>query len=114
MSRVFGSALSGKSKERPELASASLPLQARISVLPCRGGEGLLRRLEPLGYSVGVEPHPLDEEFPEWGRAPTTRSSWRRIGDHSETHPVRSKGFRRWLVREFFTRYGRPPGTQAL
>ena len=71
ISRVFGSALSGKSKERPELASASLPLRTRISVLPCRGGEGLLRRLfEPLGYSVGVEPHPLDEEFPEWGKSP--------------------------------------------
>jgi hypothetical protein len=37
-----------------------------------------------------------------------------RIGDHSETHPVRSKGFRRWLVREFFQRYDRPPGAQAL
>jgi hypothetical protein len=37
-----------------------------------------------------------------------------RIGDHSETHPVRSKGFRRWLVREFFRSYDRPPGAQSL
>jgi 3' terminal RNA ribose 2'-O-methyltransferase Hen1 len=71
INRVFGSALSGKSRERPELASTPLPLSARITVLPCRGGEGLLLRLfEPLGYSVGVEAHPLDEKFPEWGESP--------------------------------------------
>jgi 3' terminal RNA ribose 2'-O-methyltransferase Hen1 len=71
ISRVFGTALSGKSKERPELASTLLPLRARISVLPCRGGEGLLRRLfEPLGYEISAEHHPLDEKFPEWGESP--------------------------------------------
>ena len=57
-----------KSKERQELADTPLPLEARISVLPCRGGENLLRRLfEPLGYEVSATRHPLDEEFPEWG-----------------------------------------------
>jgi 3' terminal RNA ribose 2'-O-methyltransferase Hen1 len=71
MSRVYGSALSGKSRERPELAVTPLPLRAGISVLPCRGGEGLLRRLfEPLGYEISAERHPLDEEFPEWGESP--------------------------------------------
>ncbi len=71
ISRVYGSALSGKSKERPELAGTPLPLRARISVLPCRGGEGLLRRLfEPLGYEISAEGHPLDEEFSEWGESP--------------------------------------------
>jgi 3' terminal RNA ribose 2'-O-methyltransferase Hen1 len=71
ISRVYGSALSGKSKERPELASTPLPLRARIVVLPSRGGEGLLRRLfEPLGYEISAERHPLDEEFPEWGESP--------------------------------------------
>src|SRR5215213_6201528 len=34
ISRVFGTALGGKSKERPELARTPLPLRARISVLP--------------------------------------------------------------------------------
>jgi 3' terminal RNA ribose 2'-O-methyltransferase Hen1 len=69
--RVFGTALSGKSKDRPELADTPLPLRAGISVLPCRGGEDLLRRLfEPLGYEVSAEGHPLDEEFPEWGESP--------------------------------------------
>jgi len=60
----------GKSKERPGLAQASLPLSARISVLPCREGEDFLRRLfEPLGYTVWTRRHPLDEKFPEWGES---------------------------------------------
>jgi 3' terminal RNA ribose 2'-O-methyltransferase Hen1 len=68
ISRVLGSALGGRSKDRPELASTPLPLRAKISVLPCRGGENFLRRLfEPLGYTVTALRHPLDEQFPEWG-----------------------------------------------
>jgi 3' terminal RNA ribose 2'-O-methyltransferase Hen1 len=71
IAQVFGSALAGKSKERPELTETALPLQAKISVLPCRGGEGLLRRLfEPLGYIVTAERHALDEKFLEWGESP--------------------------------------------
>jgi 3' terminal RNA ribose 2'-O-methyltransferase Hen1 len=68
---VFGSALSGKSKERPDLVETPLPLTASISVLPCRGGETFLCRLfEPLGYRVEAAGHPLDEKFPEWGASP--------------------------------------------
>jgi 3' terminal RNA ribose 2'-O-methyltransferase Hen1 len=68
ISRVLGSALGGRSKHRPELAQTKIPLQAKISVLPCRGGEHFLRRLfEPLGYEVKAERHPLDESFPDWG-----------------------------------------------
>jgi RNA repair, ligase-Pnkp-associating, region of Hen1 len=40
---VFGTALSGRCKERPELATTPLPLQARLVVLPCSGGESVLR-----------------------------------------------------------------------
>jgi Bifunctional DNA primase/polymerase, N-terminal len=36
------------------------------------------------------------------------------VGDHHETHLVKAKGFRRWLVRAYFERYDRPPGNQAL
>ena len=36
------------------------------------------------------------------------------VGDHRETHQIKSKGFRRWLVRAFFDQCGRPPGAQAL
>jgi 3' terminal RNA ribose 2'-O-methyltransferase Hen1 len=69
--RVFRTALAGTCKARPELAKTPIPLTARLSVLPCRGGEGLLRRLfEPLGYAVTVVRHPLDERFPEWGESP--------------------------------------------
>ena len=68
IARVFSSALSGKSKGRPELTEQALPLQATISVVPCRGGEGFLRRLfEPLGYEVKTKEHQLDLRFPEWG-----------------------------------------------
>jgi 3' terminal RNA ribose 2'-O-methyltransferase Hen1 len=70
ISRVFGTAMRGRSKERPELALTPLSLGVGISVLPCREGEDFLRRLfEPLGYSVLAERHPLDEEFPEWGES---------------------------------------------
>ena len=70
ISRVLGSALGGRSKDRPELATTAIPLHAKISVLPCRGGERFLRRLfEPLGYTVTAQRHPLDEVFPEWGES---------------------------------------------
>lgn len=70
IARVFGSALGGRSKHRPELVSTPIPLKAKISVLPCRGGEGLLRRLfEPLGYQVVAQRHSLDPVFPEWGES---------------------------------------------
>jgi len=68
--RTFGTAMTGRSKERQELADTPLPLRVRIAVLPCRGGEALLRRLfEPLGYEVVAIRHSLDTEFPEWGES---------------------------------------------
>jgi SAM-dependent methyltransferase len=67
---VFGSALSGKSKERPELAGTPLPLSVTFSALPCQGGEELLRKLfEPLGYTLSARRLPLDEKFPDWGES---------------------------------------------
>ncbi|MGH9767080.1 MAG: 3' terminal RNA ribose 2'-O-methyltransferase Hen1 [Blastocatellia bacterium] len=70
IARVFGSALAGRSKERESLVEARLPLEAAISVLPCRGGEEFLRRLfEPLGYVVTARRRALDEQFPEWGES---------------------------------------------
>lgn len=71
IARTFGTAMTGKSKERQELADTPRLLEAQITVLPCRGGENLLRRLfEPLGYEVAATRHPLDEKFPEWGESP--------------------------------------------
>ncbi len=70
LAEVFGSALSGKSKERPVLADTPLPLRVRLSALPCRGGEEFLRNLfEPLGYTVSAQRLPLDETFPDWGES---------------------------------------------
>jgi 3' terminal RNA ribose 2'-O-methyltransferase Hen1 len=70
IARTFGTAMTGRSKERQELADTPLPLEARMAVLPCRGGETLLRRLfEPLGYAVEAIRHPLDKKFPEWGES---------------------------------------------
>jgi 3' terminal RNA ribose 2'-O-methyltransferase Hen1 len=71
LSRVLGTALSGRCEKRPDLVERSLPLEARLAVLPCRGGEAVLRRLfEPLGYEVAVVRHPLDSRFPAWGESP--------------------------------------------
>ena len=71
ISQVFGSALQGRCKDRPELAATSLPLEARLDVLPVRGGERFLQSVfEPLGYAVEAVRHPLDERFPEWGESP--------------------------------------------
>jgi len=71
IAQVFGSALQGRCKDRPELATIAIPLSARIDVLPVRGGERFLRNVfEPLGYEVEAVRGPLDERFPEWGDSP--------------------------------------------
>jgi 3' terminal RNA ribose 2'-O-methyltransferase Hen1 len=68
LGRVFATALAGRSKERPALAAQPVPLEIGLPVVPCRGGEPLLRRLfEPLGYQVAAEPIALDPLFPDWG-----------------------------------------------
>ena len=70
IAQVFSSALSGKCKDRPQLVEAAIPLTAQLSILPCRGGERLLRRLfEPLGYTVEAGQHVLDPQFPDWGQS---------------------------------------------
>jgi 3' terminal RNA ribose 2'-O-methyltransferase Hen1 len=68
---VFGTALAGRSKERPELAETPIPLETTLVVVPCRDGQEFLCRLfEPLGYAVDVAAHQLDPRFPEWGDSP--------------------------------------------
>jgi 3' terminal RNA ribose 2'-O-methyltransferase Hen1 len=70
ISQVLGTALTGRCREKPELANTPLPLTARIPVLPSRGREGFLRGLfEPLGYQVKVQRLALDEQFPDWGNS---------------------------------------------
>ncbi|MFQ5595262.1 MAG: 3' terminal RNA ribose 2'-O-methyltransferase Hen1 [Anaerolineae bacterium] len=70
IAQVYGTALAGRSKDRPELAQTPIPLRAKVAVLPCRGGEPLLRRLfEPLGYHVTAQGYGLDAQFPDWGES---------------------------------------------
>lgn len=71
LAQVFGTAMGGRCRDRPELVSTPLPLTARLDVLPVRAGEGFLHEVfEPLGYTVDAVRHPLDERFPEWGDSP--------------------------------------------
>jgi 3' terminal RNA ribose 2'-O-methyltransferase Hen1 len=70
IAQVFRSALSGICNQRPELVDMRLPLSATLAVVPCRGGEEMLRRLfEPLGYRLTARQQPLDERFPDWGES---------------------------------------------
>jgi 3' terminal RNA ribose 2'-O-methyltransferase Hen1 len=85
ISQVFGSALNGRCKDRPELVTTPIPLEARLDVLPVRGGESFLRAVfEPLGYAVEAARHPLDETFPEWGDSPYFSVTIRRTVTLSE------------------------------
>jgi hypothetical protein len=75
ISEIFGTALSGRCTERPALAATPLPLQARLAVLPCSGGESVLRRLfEPLGYHVTGDSIPWTSVRPNGATASTTPS----------------------------------------
>jgi 3' terminal RNA ribose 2'-O-methyltransferase Hen1 len=68
MNRIFGTALGGRSKDRPELVTVPIPLELKISGLQCRGGEPFLRALfEPLGYEVTADRHPLNPSIAAWG-----------------------------------------------
>ncbi len=71
ISRVFGTALSGKCDKRQGLADTPLNLTARIYSLKDGGDEHLAAQLfEPLGYRVETERVLLDEQFPAWGVSP--------------------------------------------
>ena len=70
VARVYGSAINGQCRPRPELVDQILPLEARIAALPCRGGPDFLGKLfEPLGYEVTATGRALDAKFPEWGES---------------------------------------------
>lgn len=69
ISKAFNTAMNGTCKQKPELVDESMPFEVKIAVLPApKGGEILIRKLfEPLGYSVHLTRHELDEQFAEWG-----------------------------------------------
>jgi 3' terminal RNA ribose 2'-O-methyltransferase Hen1 len=72
IAQVYGSALSGRCRDKPALVDQPLPLEARIEALPARdGGTAVLQKLfEPLGYELATAGHVLDEKFPDWGESP--------------------------------------------
>ncbi|GLS17467.1 3' terminal RNA ribose 2'-O-methyltransferase Hen1 [Labrys miyagiensis] len=56
LNRAFRSAMAGSSRERAELAATPIPLAIRLTPLPVRGGEALVRELfEPLGWTVELD-----------------------------------------------------------
>ncbi len=70
LAEVFGSALGGRSKDRPERVGETMNLRAMLAAVDCDAGEPLIRRLfEPLGYTVRIERAPLDPQSPSWGES---------------------------------------------
>jgi len=68
ISRVFGTAMTGRADSRQALSDSPLDLTATVTMLPCRGEhEKLDSVFEPLGYTVSYESFVTDEIFPEWG-----------------------------------------------
>jgi SAM-dependent methyltransferase len=71
LARVLGTTMSGRSKERQDLADTALEWEATVTAVPCRGESELLDRLfAPLGYKVEAKHYNLDDHFPEWGPGP--------------------------------------------
>jgi 3' terminal RNA ribose 2'-O-methyltransferase Hen1 len=81
LGRVFGTALAGNCKRKPELVEAKLRLTATVEVVRARGGAEVLKKLfEPLGYHVIATQLPLDDNFPEWGESPYYQLTLATIG----------------------------------
>ena len=56
MGRIFTTAMSGRSKERQELADTAIPLTAHLPVIAARGGQDLVMNL----YNIFDSSHPQD------------------------------------------------------
>ncbi|MCP3973166.1 MAG: 3' terminal RNA ribose 2'-O-methyltransferase Hen1 [bacterium] len=71
IARVFGSALRGKSEGHEDLVDQPMSITAQVAVVASYDGEEALHRLfEPLGYTVTVTAHRLNERFESWGDSP--------------------------------------------
>ena len=70
ISKVFGTAMSGRADDHQALSDSQLNLEAALTMLPCRGEQDMLNRVfEPLGYEVNYESFVTDENFPAWGKS---------------------------------------------
>lgn len=70
ISKVFGTAITGRADNHQELADTELDLEARIVMLPCKGEHSKIKSVfEPLGYEVSYESFLSDENFESWGES---------------------------------------------
>jgi 3' terminal RNA ribose 2'-O-methyltransferase Hen1 len=70
ISRVFGTAMSGRADAHQALSDSPLDLSATVTMLPCRGEqERLHSAFDPLGYEVSYDTFVSDEDFPGWGES---------------------------------------------
>lgn len=96
--------------------------------------EALRARLKKAGCRVAALDEAMAEESGDGGRGPSqadilidlagaaelfhsadgTAFADVTINDHRETWPVRTKGFRRWLARQFYEETGGAPSSEAL
>lgn len=96
--------------------------------------EALRARLKKVGCRVTALDEAMAEESGDGGRGPTQADilidladaaelfhsadgaalADLTINDHRETWPVRTKGFRRWLARQFYEQTGGAPSSEAL
>lgn len=70
LGRVFGTAISGRSKDRPELVDQAIPLEIRLPVIAVPHEHLTKEIFEPLGYEVECRRLPMDEQFRDWGDSP--------------------------------------------
>ena len=70
ISRVFGTAMTGRADDYQALSDSKLDLTATVTMLPCKGEHEKLNSVfEPLGYTVCNETFIADEKFSEWGES---------------------------------------------
>ncbi|MCL1993100.1 MAG: 3' terminal RNA ribose 2'-O-methyltransferase Hen1 [Spirochaetes bacterium] len=67
ISKVFGTALSGRADSRQALSDSPLDLSASVTMLPCRDTEKLNAVFQPLGYAIRYETFSADDSFARWG-----------------------------------------------
>ncbi|MDR3294828.1 MAG: 3' terminal RNA ribose 2'-O-methyltransferase Hen1 [Clostridiales Family XIII bacterium] len=70
ISKVFGTAMTGRADAHQKLSDAPLDLTASVAMLPCRGEREKLNAVfEPLGYEVSFDTALSDEKHPNWGES---------------------------------------------
>jgi len=70
ISKVFGTAMSGRADAHQALSDSPLNLTATVTMLPCKGEQDKLHSVfQPLGYTVIYEAFTSDEAFPSWGES---------------------------------------------